>query len=236
MASLGNAGDELASVCNSTNMTSCSLTVLESVTVMNEFYIFIGLFAIWLLVNIVTVLQYVNITMQASQNIHDVSIASVIKTSMDFFHTNPTGRVMNRFTKDMGVVDDILIGDADEVIFCITVLMGILIVNFITMWFSFVAVIPLIIIVFVIRQYYVETTREVKRLEGVQQSPLFSHFSETINGRVSINAFNITDYMLEKTYQKQNDHGAAWIIFVQLGRWLQLRLDFITSIFFIVLR
>ena len=72
------------------------------------------------------------------------------------------------------------------------------------------------------------TSRDVKRIEGLAQSPVFSQFSETMNGRVSVNAFKIHDFMVEKYYEAQNFHGAAWITFVQLTRWLQFRLDNVT--------
>ena len=238
LAMLGSAGDNTAMLCNNTvtNNTECTTPIIKSSAVMKEFYIYLGLFFIWLFSSITTGLQYINVVSKSSQNIHDVTIASLVKTSMDFFHANPTGRIMNRFTKDMGVIDDLLILDADELICTIMLIFGILLINVITMWFSFVAVIPLICIILFVRQYYVRTAREVKRLEGVQQSPVFSHFTETINGRISINAFHIEKYMTEKAYEAVDYHGSAWITFVQLNRWLQLRLDVITALFFTALR
>ena len=46
------------------------------------------------------------IKLTTSQNTHDISLASVIRTSMDFFYENPIGRILNRFTKDTDVLDD----------------------------------------------------------------------------------------------------------------------------------
>ena len=236
MAVLGNAGDKQVEECKNGNLEICNTTVLDDDIIMTQYYFYIGVFLLWIVVQVITVIQYVTIVMKTSQNVHDISLGSVVKTSMDFFHANPTGRIMNRFTKDMGVLDDVLVGDTDETIYCIMQLLGIFMVNIVTIWFSIVAVVPLIAFVLYVRQYYVKTSREVRRLEGVQQSPVFSHFSESINGRVPINAFQIEDYMTKKTFTKQNDHGSPFIIFVQLNRWLQLRLDVITAIFFLVLR
>ena len=72
------------------------------------------------------------------------------------------------------------------------------------------------------------TSRDVKRIEGLAQSPVLCQFSESMNGRVSVNAFGIRDFMLKKYYEAQNFHGAAWITWVQLTRWLQFRLDNVT--------
>ena len=103
--------------------------------------------------------------MRTCQNVHDVSIASVIKASMDFFHANPSGRVMNRFTKDLGIVDERLIEDTDETLYCGFQLIGIMTVTVATMWFSIVIVIPLCIMILFIRQYYIKTARKRLQIE-----------------------------------------------------------------------
>ena len=41
--------------------------------------------------------------------------------------------------------------------------------------------------------------------------------------------------MIDKEFERQNEYGSAWILYIQLNRWLQLRLDALTSLFFIVL-
>ena len=127
LARVGNAGDELNADCLGSE--NCAQTVLETALFMDEFYIYIGIFGVWLLLGILTSLQYVNITMNTSQNVHDLSIGAVIRTSMDFFHANPTGRIMNRFTKDMGIVDSLLIEDSNETIYCTFLLIGIMIIK-----------------------------------------------------------------------------------------------------------
>ena len=38
--------------------------------------------------------------------------------------------------------------------------------------------------------YFTRTRRQVTRLQAIAKSPIFSHFSETINGAATIRAFN----------------------------------------------
>lgn len=43
--------------------------------------------------------------LKASRRIHEKLLHSVIKAKMHFFHTNPSGRIINRFSKDLYDVD-----------------------------------------------------------------------------------------------------------------------------------
>lgn len=46
--------------------------------------------------------------MRASVNIHDSIFAKISYATMRFFNMNHTGRILNRFSKDMGVIDELL--------------------------------------------------------------------------------------------------------------------------------
>ena len=48
-------------------------------------------------------------------------------------------------------------------------------------WLLFV-VVPMTVLVVYVSRYYLKTSRELKRLESIYRSPVFSHISETLNG------------------------------------------------------
>jgi ABC-type multidrug transport system fused ATPase/permease subunit len=43
--------------------------------------------------------------LRASMNLHDKIFNGIIRSQMVFFYTNTTGRILNRFSKDIGVID-----------------------------------------------------------------------------------------------------------------------------------
>lgn len=45
------------------------------------------------------------ISLSASKRLHDSMLYSVLRAPITFFHTNPCGRLINRFAKDIGDID-----------------------------------------------------------------------------------------------------------------------------------
>lgn len=52
--------------------------------------------------------MFFSMAMAASTRLHNNMFASITRAPMRFFHTNPSGRILNRFSKDMGAVDEVL--------------------------------------------------------------------------------------------------------------------------------
>lgn len=88
---------------------------------------------------------------------------------MRFFNTNTSGRILNRFSKDLGQVDELLPIALIDVLQIGLTLLGIVVVVAIT---NPLLMIPTVVISFIfwwLRVIYVRTGRSVKRLEGVSE-------------------------------------------------------------------
>lgn len=104
---------------------------------------------------------------RASQNLHDAMFKGIISTTMRFFDTNPSGRILNRFSKDMGAADEYLpkaILDATQIILNMG---GAIIVTSIINPFFLVPVTIMAIIFIFIRKIYLKTSKNIKRLESI---------------------------------------------------------------------
>jgi ATP-binding cassette, subfamily C (CFTR/MRP), member 1 len=44
-------------------------------------------------------------SLYAARRLHEAMLHSILRAPMVFFHTNPLGRVINRFAKDLGDID-----------------------------------------------------------------------------------------------------------------------------------
>lgn len=108
---------------------------------------------------------------------------------MELFDTTPVGRVLNRFSKDVDVLDNVLPDLLLLFLSQIFAVFGTIIVISISTPLFLVVVIPIFISYYLIQRFYIATSRQLARLESVTRSPIYSHFGESISGVVSIRAY-----------------------------------------------
>jgi ATP-binding cassette subfamily C (CFTR/MRP) protein 4 len=137
-------------------------------------------------------------TVEASKRLHDEMTKSVLRSKIEFFDTNPIGRILNRFSADVGSNDDQLPSTLFDFLVVFFMVLGALI--------SAVSVIP-ITLVFVppmmwyfvrVRGAFITTSRELKRMEGLARSPIFAMLSESLSGIATIRSNNALDYFQQK--------------------------------------
>lgn len=93
--------------------------------------------------------------------------AGIVSTTMRFFDTNPSGRILNRFSKDMGAADEFLpkaFLDATQVILNMG---GAIVVTAVVNPMFLIPLVVLSIFFVFIRKIYLKTSKNIKRLEGV---------------------------------------------------------------------
>ncbi|MBZ3874542.1 Canalicular multispecific organic anion transporter 1 [Sciurus carolinensis] len=161
----------------------------------------------------------------ASKILHEQLLNNILRAPMSFFDTTPIGRIVNRFAGDISTMDDTLPQTFRSWILCfLSILSTIIMICMATPVFTII-VIPLGIIYVSIQVFYVATSRQLRRLDSVTRSPIYSHFSETVLGLPVIRAFEH-----QKRFKKQNEVGIdinqkcvfSWIV---SNRWLAIRLE-----------
>ena len=95
-------------------------------------------------------------------------------------------RILNRFSKDIDYVDlqipmnvRLLVNTGMSVI-------GTVVVMITAMPLFIVVILPVSLVYYFVQKFYVNTARQVKRMESVTRSPIYTHFSESITGATTI--------------------------------------------------
>ncbi|XP_015437283.1 PREDICTED: probable multidrug resistance-associated protein lethal(2)03659 [Dufourea novaeangliae] len=174
---------------------------------------------------------FMQICMVASRNIHNSMFWSVLQTTMSFFHRNSTGRIMNRFSKDVGTIDELLPLALLEtvIVFCTT--SGIFIMIVIVSYWMIVPLTVLLVLIYVIRLQYLKVVRRLKRLEGIAKSPVFSHMTATLEGLSTIktSGSDVSRLLQRQFDQLQDVHTGAWYMTLVAPSAFGLYLDIAVS-------
>ncbi|KAM9766341.1 ATP-binding cassette sub-family C member 4-like isoform 2-T2 [Menidia menidia] len=168
---------------------------------------------------------------KSAQTLHNDMFSAVLRTHVRFFDVNPIGRILNRFSKDIGQMDSMLPITFVDFYQLFLQNVGVVAVAASVIPLILVAVVPLLLFFLYLRRYYLHTSRDVKRLESTTRSPVFSHLSSSLQGLWTIRAFGAED-RLKKAFDAHQDlHSEAWFLFLMTSRWFALRLDAICSVF-----
>uniref|UniRef100_A0A9L0T494 Multidrug resistance-associated protein 4 n=1 Tax=Equus caballus TaxID=9796 RepID=A0A9L0T494_HORSE len=197
--------------------------------------IYSGLTVATVLFGIVRALLVFYVLVNSSQTLHNRMFESILKAPVLFFDRNPIGRILNRFSKDIGHMDDLLpltFLDFIQSFLQVIGVMGVAVA--VIPWIS-LPLILLIIVFFVLRRYFLETSRDVKRLESTTRSPVFSHLSSSLQGLWTIRAYKAEERFQELFDAHQDLHSEAWFLFLTTSRWFAVRLDAICAIFVTVI-
>ena len=171
-------------------------------------------------------------TIRASQRLHDKMTWSVLRAKIEFFDTNPLGRILNRFSADVGVNDDQLPATLYDFLVCLGIVLGSLFTSISVLPITLVALLPLIVYFIRLRRTFLSTSRELKRIDGVSRSPIHAMLSESLSGIATIRTNSAVDYFREEFERTHDSNIRAFFYFIACSRWLGFRLDII--VFFLI--
>ncbi|KAL9978591.1 hypothetical protein ACROYT_G016125 [Oculina patagonica] len=182
-----------------------------------------------LLLTIISSFCFYLAALKTSENLHDQMTKSVMKAPVLFFDTNPVGRVLNRFSKDIGSMDDILPGQFLFATQLCLYFFSATILSAVTNVWLFITCTPLTVLFIYLAKYYLKSAREIRRLEAITCSPVYSLIADTVAGLEVIRSSEMEDNFLRKFFQYQDKNTAALILMKDSTRWLALRGDVLSN-------
>lgn len=166
----------------------------------------------------------------AAKKLHQQMLQNVLRSPMSFFDTTPGGRIVNRFSRDVEVVDNSLPATMKQSLSCIgRVLTTIVTISYGTPIFLSVMV-PISILYILIQIAYIPTCRQLRRLDSITRSPIYTHFSETLSGVASIRAYGAQDRFITESKSRVDHNFKFYFASIAANTWLGFRLQFLGNL------
>ncbi|KAG6935728.1 cystic fibrosis transmembrane conductance regulator, partial [Chelydra serpentina] len=232
--------EHAATVANITQPKNASSDVSNSAAVIVTdtsnyyvFYIYVGVADTLLALGIFRGLPLVHTLITVSKTLHQKMLHAVLQAPMSVVNSLKTGGILNRFSKDTAILDDLLPLTIFDFIQLILIVTGAIIVVSILQPYIFLASVPVIGAFIMLRAYFLHTSQQLKQLESEARSPIFTHLVTSLKGLWTLRAFGRQPYFETLFHKALNLHTANWFLYLSTLRWFQMRIELIFVIFFI---
>eukprot|EP00762_Andalucia_godoyi_P004436 ANDGO_08139.mRNA.1 ABC transporter C family member 3 len=166
---------------------------------------------------------------RAARTLHLEALSRVLRAKMSFVDATPVGRILNRFSKDVDAVDNVLVPSLQAFFNTFMILAAFIIVICVVLPFFAIILLPVVGVYYFLQRLYRCSSRELKRLDSISRTPLYTHFSETLGGTATIRAYGKqADFCAQNHERLTNNLRAAWALAIA-QRWLVIRLEMLAA-------
>ena len=141
------------------------------------------------------------IPMNASYNVHNQMVSSLLAAPISFFAINPRGCIINRFSQDIGNLDELLPYNLVFLINSLTPMIAALVLCSTTKLVLIPVAFVGIVATYFISKFFFHAATDIKRLMSSAGSPLYSHVSNTLEGIRTIRVFQQQKWFKEKLFR-----------------------------------
>lgn len=162
-----------------------------------------------------------------SRNAHASMVFKVLHTQVEeFIEKVSMGRILNRFTKDMDVIDKNIMRTSAQLIFWILIVLTDCV--FMALQLDPVILGPLaafVIFSFWLQRRSMGVKREAVRLEAISKSPIIGWTEETLKGLPQIRSMNKLSYVTKNMVDMLHANMADSILSSGLDAWFRIRIS-----------
>lgn len=169
-------------------------------------------------------------TLFASKSMHRTMLTKIMRSPMAFFDTTPLGRIVNRFAKDIDILDNTLPSNIRSWLLTFANFVGTIVIIISVIPFFALIIVPTAGVFFFVQQVYVSSSRQLKRIESITRSPIYSHFGESIAGASTIRAFGLQRMFIKQSENLVDKNQQSYYPSIIANRWLAVRLEAIGNV------
>ncbi|KAG1673331.1 Multidrug resistance-associated protein 4 [Nymphon striatum] len=182
------------------------------------------------LFSIPTIFFDIMFCLRAARKLHDRMFNKLLHAPIKFFNCHPIGEILNRFTKDIGEIDEYIpAGYQDFLQDTIKCIIMVLAVCFVAPYLFIVTILLGILAVFAAK-IYARSYTTLKRAENITKSPVYTHVSITLDGLSTIRAYGALDRFRYQFNNLQDLNMATYHMYYSVQIWLALYAEYIGTL------
>ncbi|XP_074600441.1 ATP-binding cassette sub-family C member 9-like isoform X2 [Brevipalpus obovatus] len=227
MASFNTSASQVTTNVSHTNLDS-PLPIAHNL----EYYItgYFSLSMATILISLITNILCQLTSLKAVRILHSQMINSIVKSSVHFFDINPIGRILSRFSSDISTIDKEVTATLPRLLrFTLLCLSAVLVDIIVTPWFLFAAL-AIAAIYYVLQAFFRTTSIELQRIQNATNSPIFSHFNQTLTGLSTIRSFKRSDFFTKQLESRIDSNNLAFLMVNSANCWLGISLDYLGGV------
>lgn len=168
--------------------------------------------------------------LKAGQASHEHLLQGVLAAPLRFFEANPTGRIVNRFSRDLDTVEGPLPRTLQDTCSCVLDVLVVFILLSVLEPYALILLLPLTLVYARYARVFRPTSREAQRLESISRSPIFALFSESLSGTDTLRASGLTEQFAARMRQYLSTNVNATYTINATNRWLGIRLELLAAL------
>ncbi len=204
------------------------LWVTSQVQNQDQSQAWLGTFALWSIVGVVA--TAVNLRywfrrgLAVSEKTHRTMLESLFRAPIAFFDGTPVGRILQRFSRDLEVIDVHLQWNIDSFVHCLLyVAITLLLIVTSSPWMLAV-ILPMIAIYNRYQSSYRRPAREIKRLDSLARSPRYSFFKESVIGLIHLRNMGLSSWIWQESWDRLMHSQRMFRAHVLVNRWFSTRM------------
>ncbi|XP_018564831.1 probable multidrug resistance-associated protein lethal(2)03659 [Anoplophora glabripennis] len=194
-------------------------------------YVYSGIILSCIIISCIRPMIFMKICINASRSLHRRMLSNILQAPMRFFEINPSGRIFNRFSKDLGVADEVLPISMLWTLQLWLVVLGTLTAICTVLPWMIIAILILLAAAYYLILFLWPTLLKVVKLEANNLSPIFSHISGTMCGLPTIRSAEAEEMVKQYFDLLQDVHTSTQQLAIFFEKALGFYLELLWNIF-----
>ncbi|KAH6911449.1 ATP-binding cassette transporter, partial [Coprinopsis sp. MPI-PUGE-AT-0042] len=177
-----------------------------------------------------------NGSIRASTVLYKQLLEAVLFTSIRVHDTISRGRLLNRFGKDFEGIDSRLADDFGKTIINALSAATTIVTVSVVGGLPFLLMVGILGVVYYnAAKVYGQASRDIRRLDSVSRSPLYSIYGETIAGVPVLRAYGASSKLLRDMIRLVDTNSNAYYWMWGVSRWLSIRFNLLSAVIIVTI-